>query len=106
MTTLCVIKVFKIMFSYLPNPNNLQMYIPVQEGMVVWKRMPLPLTVGQKAKFWRLKTVSRNKTSVKPVLIDHSKRTQKMAFNTGYRLMKVKSSICKTFDFHQATIFH
>ena len=29
--------------------------------------------------------------TVKPVLIGHSKRTQKLVFNTDYRLMQVKS---------------
>ena len=31
------------------------------------------------------------KSTIKPVLSGHSKRTQKMIFNTDYRIMQVKS---------------
>ena len=45
--------------------------------------------------------------TVKPVLSDHSKRSQKCVFKTGYCLMQVKSiaecsagAFCNTFDLH------
>ena len=44
--------------------------------------------------------------TVKPVLSGHSKRRQKLVFNTDYLLMQVKSiaecsrAFCNTFDLH------